>query len=116
MPRPIKISGDTLTYTSATGYVLTLNERGAPNLDGQSVDWLMAFWHMTYIGGWAPARFLFPDRPKGYVGVTRALGNYAANKATAQGCREKGNISGALVYERIADTIYERDLPDYARW
>jgi hypothetical protein len=30
-------------------------------------------------------------------------------------CRERGDITGAKVYELICDGIYER-LPEHARW
>jgi hypothetical protein len=114
MPRNIRIKDGSLTF-DGTRATIKINEPGAPNLDGHDPEWLMTFWHMTYIGGWAPARFLFPDRPTGYVNATHALGNYASNKATAMGLRAKGDIGGALAYERICDAIYEQ-IPEYARW
>lgn len=113
MAKTVKVKDGVLTYTGRNN--LTLEEPGVPNLDAQTEDWLMSFWHATYIGGWAVARFLFPERPARYVTVTGKLGNYASNKATAQRERLAGNIESALYYERIADSIYE-DLPDYARW
>lgn len=58
---------------------------------------------------------LFPDAPKGFVRVTKDLGNYAANKATAMQCRLRGDINAALMYEGICERIYN-DLPEYARW
>ncbi len=111
----VKVIGDTLTF-HGTRMVLTINGRGPVNLDKMDPQSLMTFWHMTYIGGWAPARFLFPDRPKGYIGVVRALGSYASNRATAIGCSEDGDTRGAAVYHGIADIIYRRDIPEWARW
>lgn len=78
-------------------------------------DDLMAFWkeaaqHSTGVG-----RQLFPERPKGYAAATKALANYASNKATAMACRLKGRIAEAQQYETICDTIYEA-LPGFARW
>ena len=117
MPRPVRIRGTALVYTPASAYnpPLTLTEPGPPNLDAMTERELRSFWHATYVGGWAVARFLFPDRPKNYVSATRALGNYASNKGTAMACRLRGAIQEATVYEGIADRIYD-DLPDYARW
>jgi len=89
-------------------------EPGVPNLDGYPQDNLMSFWNVTR-HGWDLARFLFPSRPERYVTATYDLGHYAANKATAMSCREKGDIPAALVYESICQTIYNR-LPGYARW
>ena len=54
-------------------------------------------------------------RPAGYLAATRALFHYANNKATAMECRVRGEIKTALVYERIADRIYD-GLPTWARW
>jgi hypothetical protein len=61
------------------------------------------------------ARTLFPHRPAGYVRATRELGHYAWNKLTAMGCRKRGDVSSALVYEEICDRIYAT-LPEWARW
>ncbi len=94
----------------------SLDAPGAPNLDAQTEDWLMSFWHVaTTTEPVRLARILFPDRPKGYVTATRDLGHYASNKATAQRCRLAGRIERALCYEDIADGIYA-NLPTFARW
>ncbi len=88
----------------------------APNLDGVHQDELWEFWQATNsVRPIVMARRLFPDRPKGYVAVTRDLGNYAANRATAMKCRLEGQIDTALMYESICERIYQR-LPDYAKW
>lgn len=63
----------------------------------------------------AVARSLFPERPKGYMAATAALGHYAHNKAVAMRERAAGRIETAVVYETICDRIYER-LPEYARF
>lgn len=106
---------DIYEHTAGGGAHVRLTERGAPNLDCRTPSELMAFWHASYVGGWSLARFLFPDRPRGYVAVTGHLGGYASNKATAMTCRERGDIVAAESYERICETIYE-SLPDWARW
>jgi len=85
------------------------------NLDGVDESELWQFWGDYHRCGRNKARALFPDQPAAPVRVCRDLANYAANKATAMGCRNRGDITGAADYERIADRIYER-LPTFARW
>lgn len=87
------------------------------NLDGFfSPDALWEFWkHAHSVRPIQLARVLFPSRPKGYVNVTRDLGCYASNKATAMQCRLDGKINVALTYEQICESIYAR-LPEYAQW
>lgn len=58
---------------------------------------------------------MFPDRPNGYVAARENIAHYAANKATAMRCRARGEITTAMIYERICQHIYDK-LPDYARW
>jgi hypothetical protein len=86
------------------------------NLDALSVD------ELSYIGfnpiGVRPislARKLFPLNPNGRVRAVRDLHNYAANRATAMICRERGEITTALQYESICDRIYD-SLPDFAKF
>jgi hypothetical protein len=65
-----------------------------------------------------PARFaatIFPNKPSGYVKVTKDLGNYAWNKLTAIGLRKGGQVKKAKTYEDICDKMY-REFPDYAKW
>jgi hypothetical protein len=45
----------------------------------------------------------------------RDCANYAANKSTAIHCRGRGDIQSALMYENIANRIYQ-SLPEYAKW
>jgi hypothetical protein len=93
-----------------------IEQQGAPNLDGVAPSELWEFWSATNsVRPIRMARRLFPDRPKGYVAVTRNLGCYASNRATAMKCRAEGKISIALDYEAICDRIYDR-LPEYAKW
>lgn len=86
-----------------------------PNLDSMSEKELMAFW-MKYQNHQkrTDAKALVGDR-KGYTRLAAQLGAYAINKATAMGCRLKGDISAALVYEQICDNIYKK-LPADLRW
>lgn len=95
---------------------LNLLHPGANNLDCLTTDpqTLMGVWADSR-KGWALARYLFPSRPAHYVRTTYDLGHYAANKATAMGCRLRGDVRAAEVYESICEAIYKR-LPDYARW
>lgn len=73
----------------------------------------MDFWN-KHQGG-RKHRELFPAGGKGTRKATADLANYASNKATAMGCRLRGDIEGALMYEAICDRIYQ-GLPDFARW
>lgn len=76
----------------------------------------MEFWRETNsVRPRGKAQELFPEEPKGYVKVTKNLGNYASNKATAIFLRTEGNIAGAMAYEDIADRIYN-NLPEWAKW
>ena len=86
------------------------------NLDGMSMDELWSLWQQTHsVRPIQFARTLFPAKPKGYVRATKSLGNYACNKSVAMRLRLKGNISAAIRYENICDSIYSR-LPEYAKW
>ena len=87
----------------------------APNLDAMEDDDCLTFWHKVYCNPVRTARELFEDSPPKYVRATRNLGAYAANIGTAKACRKRGDVQAALIYERIADDIYQ-DLPAYARW
>jgi hypothetical protein len=95
------------------GTTMMTSEDGAPNLDCQSSDDLMAFWLRHQRG--RKVRELFPAGGKGTRRATADLANYASNKATAQDCRLRGDIKAALIYEGICDRIYDR-LPEFARW
>ncbi len=86
------------------------------NLDTMDKDELMTFWFETNsVRPIRKARELFPYRPTGYVKAFKNLGHYAANKATAISCRLRGTIDTALMYEGIADRIYD-ELPRFAKW
>ena len=63
----------------------------------------------------AQAAALIGDKRKGYTAIARQLAHYASNKATAMGCRLRGDIGAALIYENICDGIYNR-LPKDLRW
>lgn len=94
----------------------TEQEAGVPNLDAMEQSDLRTFWHeATTTMPVRKARQIFPDRRKGYVSATRDLGYYAINKSAAMGCRAKGDIQAALMYEGICDQIY-KGLPEWARW
>lgn len=75
---------------------------------------LMDFWHKVYIHPVRTARSLFPDRPRGYVTATRALGTYAANRAAFLRCKEKGSEEGMFTYRKCCEVCAE-DLPEWAR-
>jgi len=83
------------------------------NLDCMEPDELMAFWSRHQRG--RQYRELFPDGGKGTRRATADLANYASNIATAKRCRLRGDIETALMYEKIADRIYE-SLPSFAQW
>lgn len=89
---------------------------GAPNLDAQSASDLGRAWFLfQQVDTTHAARIMFPSKPKGYMKATRDLGSYAINLSTAKSCREKGNITAAGIYEKIAEQIFE-GLPPFARW
>lgn len=88
---------------------------GAPNFDAMSAAELWEFWSSCNRHPNRRAAALFPERPVGYVRALKDLRNYAANTAAARSCRERGDIDSALLYERIADGIYNK-LPAFARW
>ena len=69
---------------------------------------LMKFWHRVYLHPVRTARELFPYRHKGYVTETRALGNYAANRAAMLTCKARGDKLGVKVYEMCCDTCVDQ--------
>jgi hypothetical protein len=77
-------------------------------------EWLWRFWITVHKNSRVVADFLFPTHPRGYVKVTKMLGNFASNSAVAMKERLAGRINAAMIYENIADSIYER-LPSYAK-
>jgi hypothetical protein len=83
------------------------------NLDAMGADELMGFWYRHQNG--RRARDIFPDGGKGTRKATDDLAAYASNKSAAIGCRLRGDIESALMYEGFCDRIYMR-LPDFARW
>jgi hypothetical protein len=89
------------------------------NLDTMSIEglhaWAVKYTRNTCVKPRLLARELFPEQPKGYVSAMYDTGNYAWNKYTAMQCRLRGEIDPALMYEAIADRIYEK-LPEFARW
>ena len=93
----------------------TAHYSSVPNLDAMDPNELWTIWRSWRFASRKMASRLFPDKPKGYVGTMQTLACYASNKATAMGCRLSGNIQSALVYENIADKVYDR-LPEYAKW
>lgn len=91
------------------------DETGAPNLDCMTDSDLQEFAESPLREPVRKARAMFPNRPAGYVTARYELNNYAWNLIAARGCRKRGDIPGAQVYERICELIYER-LPAFARW
>jgi hypothetical protein len=90
-----------------------MSESNVPNLDeSMTADELMQFWKRHQRG--ANYRALFPSGGNGTRLATADLANYASNKAAAIRCRERGNITGAQMYEGICDKIYS-ELPDFAK-
>jgi hypothetical protein len=86
-----------------------------PNLDCMPADELRAFCGRYHRASRKDAEALVGDRRKGFTTVAAALANYAINKATAMGCREKGDITAAHVYENACDLCYKR-IPEDLRW
>jgi hypothetical protein len=85
------------------------------NLDCQSPEFLMAFWHQHHRASKASRLLITGHTGKGSKIACKALANYASNKATAMQCRLRGDILGAQMYENICDRIYE-GLPQSVRW
>lgn len=85
----------------------------APNLDAMTSDDLMTFWAKHQRG----RRYLdlFCEGGRGTKIATADLANYASNKSIAMQCRVRGDIPSALMYEDIADRIYN-NLSAFARW
>lgn len=86
-----------------------------PNLDCMPEDDLRAFWSKYHRASRKDAEALVGDRRKGFTTVAAALANYAINKAVAMGCREKGDIKGAEIYEHSCNLCYRR-IPEDLRW
>jgi hypothetical protein len=85
----------------------------APNLDCMPEGELVSFWAKHQNG--RAARELFPAGGKGTRRAAADLANYASNRAAACGCRLRGDISRAQMYEGICERIYA-GLPAFARW
>jgi hypothetical protein len=96
---------------------MTTATSNVPNLDAMSRDDLMSFWLKYHRPGRKAVVELFPDRkPRdGSYQAVVDLACYASNKATAMSCRLRGDINSAMMYEGIADRIYD-GLPEIARW
>lgn len=90
---------------------IAIDYRDGVHLDAESADDLWTFWATATRHPVATARKLFPNRPKGYVRITRDLAAMAANLATAKDLRKRGQIGRAAVYEGIADRIYQDMRP-----
>jgi len=52
---------------------------------------------------------------KGQFKITKLIRGYLSNKAYAVSLRLKGNIEGALLYEKICEDIYAR-FPEDLKW
>lgn len=76
---------------------------------------LMAFWKRYTRPTRRDAEALVGDRRPGFTNVAAKLANYACNKAVAIGCRAKGDVAAAEVYEHSADLCYD-GLPPDLRW
>lgn len=87
-------------------------ENNVPNLDCEDELSLRAFWMKHQRG--RLYRELFPMGGTGTRKACADLANYAANKSTAIHCRLNGNITSAMEYEQICDSIYSK-LPAFAK-
>ncbi len=86
------------------------------NLDDSMTASELFDWHFIYQRATNHQRLeLFGRIGTGTVRALKDCANYAANKGTAMQCRERGDTTTALMYERIADKIYN-SLPSYAKW
>jgi len=87
-----------------------------PNFDCMESDDLMALWIQYRDMSRAECARLLGGKPKGYTGIGKTIAGYISNKATAMSCRRRGDIRAALMYEGIADRIYDHDIPAKLRW
>ena len=103
------MNGEMRTVEKVLG-ILKEQGNGVPNLDCMNKEDLMDFWDAAQNRrnrqvAKALAYHVHPN-PRGYCRTAMDLGAYAANKAAAVSCRERGDIHGAQVYENICDSIY----------
>ena len=59
------------------------------------------------------ARLAFPGQRRRHVSALSSVGSFVVNTCTAHICRSRGDIPAALVYEGIAQRIYD-SLPPFA--
>lgn len=85
-----------------------------PNLDEMDEGELMDIWIEFFNRPFQVARKL-GIHGSGSIHAIKDIGLYASNKAIAQMHRRRGDIQTALMYERIADHIYD-GLPTEFRW
>jgi hypothetical protein len=90
-------------------------ENGMTNLDAKDAQDLWAFWAAHRHANKSSRLLLCGTLGRGTVKATKALANYASNKATAMQCRERGDIQSAQTYEAICERIYS-ELPSELRW
>lgn len=88
-------------------------QSNVPNLDCETADTCFSFWAKHQRG--RASRDLFPDGGKQTRRATADLASYASNIGAAKQCRIRGDIPTALMYEGIAERIYQ-SLPAFARW
>lgn len=86
-----------------------------PNFDAMPESELMDFWSRYHRPTRKDAEALIGDRRKGFTTIAATLASYACNKAVAMGCRAKGDIQAAEVYEHACELSYQR-LPEDLRW
>lgn len=86
-----------------------------PNFDAMTPQDLLTFYEKYKSRNRALAELLVGDTRAGYLALCQGLANYASNKAAAMGCRKRGDIIGARIYEKVCDDIYDR-LPEDLRW
>jgi hypothetical protein len=86
-----------------------------PNFDAMPKEELMAFWSKYHRASRKDAEALVGDRRPGYTNIAATIANYACNTAVAMGCRLRGDIQAAMLYEQSADMCYD-SLPKDLRW
>ena len=83
--------------------------------DSMTADELIKWWGKYRFATKSQRLEIFGRIGRGTVKAMRDCANYAANKSTAIHCRGRGDIQSALMYENIANRIYQ-SLPEYAKW
>jgi hypothetical protein len=85
------------------------------NLDAMDTEDLWAFYTAHRYANKSSRLLVCGHLGRGTITATKNACHYAANKATAMQCRERGDIETAQMYEGICERIYN-ELPQDLKW